>query len=432
MVPDGSVPTGGAELSLGRCCFPLPGSEGSARTSRSGRTSGPGHAAVETRYQPMRLISRQSPAMIPHPQFLPALTAMRGLAAWWVVLHHFRDEVPKALFGNTLYSIIAHGDLAVDFFFELSGFVIALRYADRFSRPNWAVYKGFLVARIARLYPLYISLLVLFVVNPISVLLFSTAKTPGERYDPLYFILSIPMVQNWGFTTSMGWNIPAWSVSTEWAAYLCFPCCVWLASSFGVTSVRRGLVTLGFLIGLTISCSVSGHDLTADIPQFGLLRCLFEFGVGVSIQRIWHYWGTTTAWHSLAGLLTTLGLGTTYVVGLAPDFAVLPAAFALLILTFSSEQGFGRLLSWRVLIILGEVSYSTYLVHYFVKDWVKFLLIGHVSSPFLILVSYLGVVLVVSIASYKVIEKPGRILVQSIWGERSRTQKVIVPQQISP
>src|SRR6266513_2856834 len=105
----------------------------------------------------------QSPPISPPPQFLPALTSMRGLAAWWVVLYHFRDEVPKALFGNTLYYVISHGDLAVDFFFELSGFVIALRYAGQFSRPNWAVYKDFLIARLARLYPAYISILVLFI-----------------------------------------------------------------------------------------------------------------------------------------------------------------------------------------------------------------------------------------------------------------------------
>src|SRR5438270_10257910 len=103
------------------------------------------------RYQPMRLTSRQSPGMIRDPRFLPALTAMRGLAAWWVVLYHFRDEVPQGLFGNALYSVISHGDLAVDFFFELSGFVIALRYAGRFNRPNWTAYKEFLVARTARL-----------------------------------------------------------------------------------------------------------------------------------------------------------------------------------------------------------------------------------------------------------------------------------------
>src|SRR5947207_9319817 len=112
-------------------------------------------------------MSRQSPAIIPRPEYLPALTAMRGLAAWWVVLYHFRDEVPKALFGSTLYSVISHGDLAVDFFFELSGFVIALRYAGQFGRPNWPLYKEFLIARIARLYPLYISVLVLFAANPI-------------------------------------------------------------------------------------------------------------------------------------------------------------------------------------------------------------------------------------------------------------------------
>jgi peptidoglycan/LPS O-acetylase OafA/YrhL len=176
---------------------------------------------------------------------------------------------------------------------------------------------------------------------------------------------------------------------------------------------------------------MSGHNLTADIPQFGLLRCLFEFGIGVSIQRIWYYWGSTAVWHSFAGLLIAVGLVTMYVIGLAPDFAVLPAAFVLLILTFSSEQNFGRLLSWRVLIILGEISYSTYLIHYFVKDWVKFLLIGYFTSPFLILVAYLGVVLVTSVVLYNVIEKPGRFMVRSIWGKRLQRPNIVASPRIS-
>src|SRR5947209_3724623 len=143
----------------------------------------------------------QSPPISPHPQFLPALTAMRGLAAWWVVLYHFRDEVPRALFGNTVYSVISHGDLAVDFFFELSGFVVALRYAGRFNRPNWTAYKEFLVARTARLYPLYLSILILFLANPLSVILFSTQRSLGERYDPFYFLLTVPMLHDLGITT---------------------------------------------------------------------------------------------------------------------------------------------------------------------------------------------------------------------------------------
>ena len=66
----------------------------------------------------------------------------------------------------------------------------------------------------------------------------------------------------------------------------------------------------------------------------------------------------------------------------------------------------------------------------FAKDWIEFLLIGHITSPFLILFTYMGVVLVLSIALYLGIEKPGRFMVQSLWGKISRTRDVIVPQQI--
>src|SRR5437870_3768423 len=121
MAPDGSVPPGlsGTEpprvppLLLREARVPFIG--------KSGRRSDPSrHSRAKRMFEYM---SSQSSAILPHDRFFPALTAMRGLAAWWVVFYHFRGEVPKALFGETLYSVISHGDLAVDFFFELSGFV---------------------------------------------------------------------------------------------------------------------------------------------------------------------------------------------------------------------------------------------------------------------------------------------------------------------
>src|ERR1700761_6004380 len=78
------------------------------------------------------------------PHAYPALDGLRGVAAIAVMLHHFRPLTAPWLF--------AHGYLAVDLFFLLSGFVIAHAYDARF-RKGLGV-PAFLVIRLIRLWPM--------------------------------------------------------------------------------------------------------------------------------------------------------------------------------------------------------------------------------------------------------------------------------------
>src|SRR5207253_1604119 len=82
--------------------------------------------------------------------------------------------------------------------------------------------RRFFVARFARIYPLHAFMMAVLLLNPLAQL-FSRAGLDDARYDPSYFFLSLLMIQNWGFTGHLAWNIPAWSISTEWFAYFLFP-----------------------------------------------------------------------------------------------------------------------------------------------------------------------------------------------------------------
>jgi peptidoglycan/LPS O-acetylase OafA/YrhL len=75
---------------------------------------------------------------------IPALTGLRGVAAAWVALFHLTVGVP----------ILRHGDLGVDVFFILSGYVLTYVYAGKLA--NSAAYFGFIRARLARIYPLHL------------------------------------------------------------------------------------------------------------------------------------------------------------------------------------------------------------------------------------------------------------------------------------
>src|SRR5215469_7884291 len=87
-----------------------------------------------------------------------ALTSIRGMAAWWVVLYHFREYIP-GIAGTVWIRVMAHGYLAVDLFFVLSGFVIGLNYASYFQVLRLNHICKFLWLRLARIYPLHFIML---------------------------------------------------------------------------------------------------------------------------------------------------------------------------------------------------------------------------------------------------------------------------------
>lgn len=342
------------------------------------------------------------------PNSLAALTAARGIAAWWVVLYHFRDELPNDFFWEPIYRCIARGDVAVDFFFVLSGFIISLNYTELLLKPTWRKYFWFLVVRFGRIYPLHFVLLIAFLLNPIAISLWSTEKNFGYRYDPGYFLLSLVLAQNWGFTSQLAWNAPAWSISTEWAAYLLFPLNVWLTVRVGSTARRAALVALAFVAVLALCCYSLNFSLGAEISRFGLVRCLTEFGAGVALQRVWRLQVDCGRRYGITCILTAAGLLTLYLLELAPDFLVLPATFCLVVLSLASGATLGRLICFPALIMLGEISYSTYLVHYLIKDWVKFCFSRPGVPPEALLLLYLGGVALASFALYNVVEGPAR------------------------
>ena len=82
-----------------------------------------------------------------HTKQIPALTAIRGIAAWWVVLYHFSEQLRFVVPSPALIAI-GRGYLAVDLFFVLSGFVIALNNAAMFEAATVESYLRFLMLRL--------------------------------------------------------------------------------------------------------------------------------------------------------------------------------------------------------------------------------------------------------------------------------------------
>src|SRR5947207_4699557 len=107
------------------------------------------------------------------------LTSLRGLAAWWVAVYHFRDYLPLPS-PNPIYDFFSRGYLAVDLFFVLSGFVLQLSYFRNPIGITRSSIVEFALARVARIYPLHVFMLMLFTTVPLAIILYSSRGDTGN------------------------------------------------------------------------------------------------------------------------------------------------------------------------------------------------------------------------------------------------------------
>ena len=153
----------------------------------------------------------------------------------WSVLH-FTDDTITVRFLSPLPS------LGMTLFFVLSGFVMWVNYANSFRTRFWPSLWRFGVARFARLYPLYLAVGLLALVET------NWPNLSKELPDALLFV---PLVQAWvpgSIPTSAVFAIPelghAWSISVEMFLYFCFPA---IALMLITVRSRRGLLGLAIL-----------------------------------------------------------------------------------------------------------------------------------------------------------------------------------------
>ena len=368
---------------------------------------GPENASPGPRPDPAVRLSPQA-VQAARGEILP-FTALRGLAAWWVVGYHFRENLPPFGPGSReLWSVLSRGALAVDLFFIMSGFVMALSYGPAFHQGvTLRGFFRFIALRLGRVYPLHILILVLFISVPVA--LSVTGRPPLDSQFPWdYFVQSVFLVQASGIFHGLAWNLPAWSISTEMMFYLLCPA-ILVGTARGLLGIPAHLVVMACVLVMIAFIGIMAGGLTNGIERYGVFRCIFECTLGVLLFRASAMAGTR-GWLMLVLLAVSALCGWVYATGVAPDYAVVPLAFACLLWSLLHPRNWlGRAISNPVLLWLGRLSYATYMVHFLLKYWVKFLLGGNVSAPIL-LAAYLGSVLVASVALHYLVELPTRRL----------------------
>ena len=298
---------------------------------------------------------------------LVALDSLRGLCALMVVLLHINSasHISEA-------SFVRESWLFVDFFFVLSGFVIAFTYLDKIGSP--AALVEFVLRRFGRVWPLHAFILLLFVASECLKLALSHGGLPTHeppfsgRYTLDAIAANLLLVHSLGFYHLETWNGPSWSISVEFYTYLIFAATCLFARQRIVT-VALSLIALSILV----LCLWAPAYLRTTVA-FGMERCLYGFFVGVlialafrALQRREWMLPMPTALESLSVVLVVA-----LVLGCAANSALTmlaPVVFAGVVFVFAFQSGeLSRLLLTPGFTWLGDRSYSIYMVHAFVIE----------------------------------------------------------------
>jgi peptidoglycan/LPS O-acetylase OafA/YrhL len=301
------------------------------------------------------------------------LDGLRGVAAIAAAAYHFGDR-------SDMPALMPRGYLAVDFFFVLSGLVIAHAYLDRLRRT--LSMSRFVVQRAIRLGPM---------LAPGTLLGAAMEIWRPNAGDPLTHFVAVAFTAvlgclaiPWPFPTTMEQTIfpingPVWSLFFEIVANLVFAA---VATSSRARPLFRGLAA-GGAIGLAGIVIASGRlDVGPLIGNWlgGFPRVIFSFFAGVLLSTQLRRLPALPAWISpavlLAVFMTPRAIPETHnITDGVFDLAIVLAVFPLIVGSAANSACGGRVA--RLCDLAGDLSYPFYAIHYPIVRAICFVLMKH-------------------------------------------------------
>lgn len=360
-----------------------------------------------------------------------ALTGLRIVASMWVVLFHFRPMLNDASpdFRDALAPVLNCGAQGVDLFFILSGFVLSWNYLERMGR-SWSTRATlrFLWLRLARVWPVYLVTLHLAALLVILSLHVGHVPLPeANDLTAVSYVRQVLLVQLWfqPFFDGSSWDGPAWSISAEWLAYLLFGLLVLVVFRMRLATRARTLMWLAVAASLppVLLLLASGQFYT---PWSWLPRIVTQFIAGaLACAAVRRLRLTDRARHA-AGYVSVLVVAA--IVGILYWFeahpitgvvendsaGVVDVLFVPLVITLAIGAGsLPWLLSTRLLVYGGQISFCLYMVHELVHTgwgWaVEQFELPLQESPWKWnVVGLIAIAVVISIALYHFVEEPAR------------------------
>lgn len=307
------------------------------------------------------------------------LDGLRGVAALLVLWYHVFEGYAFAA-GSPIIETANHAYLAVDFFFILSGFVIAYAYDDRLGKSMPA--GQFFKRRLIRLHPMVVMGAVL---GAVTFLIQGSVQWDGTHIATsavmiallcaMFFIPALPgcSYEVRGNGEMFPLNGPAWSLFFEYLGNLLYALFI---HRLGNKALAAWTVLMGIGLGyFTItdfsSYGCLGVGWTLDAVNFtgGLLRMLFPFSLGMLVCR--HFKPAKVCgafWICTLSLIVLFHIP--FIPGLEPvcyngifEMACIALVFPALVWLGASGTTTDRFSS-GVCKFLGDISFPVYIIHY--------------------------------------------------------------------
>lgn len=340
---------------------------------------------------------------------LSGLDGLRGIAAAGVAVHHIFYhfapwQFPAEPFASFFRWLNESGWTLVDLFFVLSGFVFAHVYVPGDSLKSRTGMAEFWVARVARLYPLHIAMLVL-------VALF-VRDNPANT--SMAFVAHLFMMQAFMPPVAGTFVKAAWSISIEMVCYLIF--------SLAARGSQRALMWICLVLAF-IACEIlwifgsPGGPWSGDVVWRGLLG--FFLGQCLWFARDWLM--RVPAW-----LLIVM-----FVAGFAVQVGDYTPLIPLTLLSWTSALALGLRLRWlgsKPMVWLGDRSYAIYLINLPLITGTAALFDLAAMSALQILAVQLALgmaILLASEASFRWFEDPARRSIRAMWKRRQGRQEAV-------
>ena len=300
-------------------------------------------------------------------RFIPQLDGMRFVAISMVVLFHVNGYVAShspAVFAappeqDGLYRLLMHGHYGVQFFFIISGFILALPFASHYLHDTPRIdLSAYYLRRLTRLEPPY--LLSLILICGLIVLL------KGEELRTLFPHLAAGFgyVHNIAYGTGNRLNGVAWSLEVEVQFYLLVPLLTKLFAIPHRLRRRLAIIALGLLAIILQRVFIQGPG-----GAFGLsiLNFLQFFLVGFLLADLYLCeWRDDPTRHWAWDVFAVIGCCTLPYVwsnGILISFAFPALAFLLYYAVFRGVVAY-KVFGNRWLVTIGGMCYSIYLLHY--------------------------------------------------------------------
>jgi peptidoglycan/LPS O-acetylase OafA/YrhL len=349
---------------------------------------------------------------------IPSLTGLRGIAAWLVVIAHTDGffVAPQPAWLEYAWRVCAN--LGMTTFFVLSGFVIHYNYGASIAAKGAPAIRSFLIARFARLYPLYMLALLITIVLAPSIV--------RENAFPQWCWRYLTMTQDWTPTliddklVATLYIGSAWSISAEVGLYLFYLVAATLLD--GMRTVRATLCAIGtlsiagtiFAVGYAVGLWFGALPHQEWWLSFSPICRAPEFLLGALVAQLYLIGPDLRGarWTGFAGASWVVAsFGVCFLFPNFQQFFGFAPGVAALMFYFAHYRGrVTSLIETPIMLMLGEASYSIYMLHGFVLWYVM------KQSPYLpaalrIAMAW-GLIFVIAAIVYRWFEAPARRLIR--------------------